>query len=293
MSEGRKNDNGKLRYDLEPQDARAGMVAVLTDGAVEYGVRNWEQGMDWSRCYAAAQRHLAAWWGGEDTDPQTGRSHMDHAMCCVAFLSAYEKRGVGTDDRPVLSKDVHSKHPLGDQGGGECRSYEIPQARAIMGSQFPKKFGCDKCRAEWRDGETKPCERNPDIGIPTSEQNQSDSEEGWIDHDGSDRCPVTDGEIRLDTRGVEGFAGSFNFHACPAAGIDWPGVKCWRVAEVDGWVRNAGHLSMPPVGPGQRVKAVYRGGSVLRGLHYANNLTWDHKGARSDIIAYRVEKDGA
>jgi len=56
--------------------------------------------MKWGRPYAALRRHMAAWWSGEDNDPETGLSHLSHAACCLAFLVAYEARGVGNDDRP-------------------------------------------------------------------------------------------------------------------------------------------------------------------------------------------------
>jgi dATP/dGTP diphosphohydrolase, N-terminal len=97
---GRKNDVGKLRYDLEAQDARRGTIEVLTFGASKYEDRNWEKGMAWGRVYAAAQRHLAAWWTGEETDSESGLPHLDHAACCIHFLQAYTKRQVGKDDRP-------------------------------------------------------------------------------------------------------------------------------------------------------------------------------------------------
>ena len=56
--------------------------------------------MDWSRVFAALQRHMWAWWGGEDKDPETGMSHLYHAATNLAFLIAYHKRSVGNDDRP-------------------------------------------------------------------------------------------------------------------------------------------------------------------------------------------------
>lgn len=75
---------------------------ALHDGTVETpGERNWEKGMSWGRCYAACLRHLWAWWRGEDNDPETGLSHLDHALCCLLFLSTFVKRRVTTfDDRP-------------------------------------------------------------------------------------------------------------------------------------------------------------------------------------------------
>jgi len=101
MSEGNKHDHEKVRMELIPPEVLWAMGDVLTSGAVKYGDRNWEAGMAWSRAYAALMRHMLAWWGGEDQDPETGRSHLWHAQCCMAFLITYEARQIGTDDRPV------------------------------------------------------------------------------------------------------------------------------------------------------------------------------------------------
>jgi hypothetical protein len=67
----------------------------------KYQEGNWSKGMKWSRAYGAMQRHLQAWWGGEDKDI-SGRSHLWHAACNLMFLITYEKRGIGTDDRKTL-----------------------------------------------------------------------------------------------------------------------------------------------------------------------------------------------
>ena len=100
MNKGCKYDEGKLRMDLVPPDVIHAMATVITDGAQKYGERNWEEGMNWSRQYAALMRHMLAWWEGESLDPESHRSHLWHALCCIAFLVAYEKRDMGTDDRP-------------------------------------------------------------------------------------------------------------------------------------------------------------------------------------------------
>lgn len=100
MSEGRKNDQGKLPYHLLPPELLEGTAAVLAFGADKYAPRNWERGMAWSRPFAALMRHMWAWWRGENLDPETRMSHLWHASCCIAFLIAYEQRRVGTDDRP-------------------------------------------------------------------------------------------------------------------------------------------------------------------------------------------------
>lgn len=39
-------------------------------------VDNWRKGYPWSLSYAAMQRHLNAFWAGEDMDPETGQPHL-------------------------------------------------------------------------------------------------------------------------------------------------------------------------------------------------------------------------
>ena len=86
-----------------PTDAIRAAVKVLAFGAKKYGDRNWEQGMAWSRLYAASLRHLTSWWEGESVDIESGRPHLWHAFCCLMFLVAYELRGIGNDDRKNIT----------------------------------------------------------------------------------------------------------------------------------------------------------------------------------------------
>lgn len=99
-TEGTKDDGGKARMELIAPELMFGTAAVLTFGAEKYGDRNWEKGMAWSRVFGALQRHLWAWWRGEQYDGETGMPHLWHASCCLMFLIAYELRGTGKDDRP-------------------------------------------------------------------------------------------------------------------------------------------------------------------------------------------------
>ena len=65
------------------------------------GDRNWEKGMSYGRLIRAGIGHFISWARRENNDPETGRSHLAHAICCALFLLAYSIRGVGTDDRPT------------------------------------------------------------------------------------------------------------------------------------------------------------------------------------------------
>ena len=112
--EGKKFDEGKVRMDLIPPELLFAVGRILTYGADKYGDRNWEAGMKWSRVFAAMMRHMWSWWAGKgpttksflfgELDDETGYSHLWHAGCCVAFLIAYEERGVGEDDRHNAKK---------------------------------------------------------------------------------------------------------------------------------------------------------------------------------------------
>ena len=98
---GYKLDDGKLRYDLIPPEFLEATADIMTYGAKKYAPRQWEGGMAWSRPYGALLRHLFAWWNPlePDNDPETGKSHLHHACCCLAFLVTYEARKIGKDDR--------------------------------------------------------------------------------------------------------------------------------------------------------------------------------------------------
>lgn len=105
---GRKHDKGKARMDLLSPIAIEATAQVLTYGAEKYDARNWESGLDYGRVYAALQRHLNAWWSGQDKDPESDLSHLDHAACCVHFLQHYvhqEEIYEDFDDRPFSERN--------------------------------------------------------------------------------------------------------------------------------------------------------------------------------------------
>lgn len=91
--EGRKDDDGKVRMDLLSPLFLLNVSDVLTFGARKYGAHNWAHGIVYSRVFAAMQRHLWAWWNGEDKDPETNLNHLSHAGCCLMFLLHYVASG--------------------------------------------------------------------------------------------------------------------------------------------------------------------------------------------------------
>jgi hypothetical protein len=98
-SEGIKYDEGKPQLDLLSSSWIFGVGSVLTFGAKKYERFNWKKGIKLSRLLAACLRHVFAFIGGEDKDPETGLSHLYHASACLMFASELHETKPEMDDR--------------------------------------------------------------------------------------------------------------------------------------------------------------------------------------------------
>jgi hypothetical protein len=96
---GTKHDNGKSRLDLLSSVWIFGVGEVLRYGAAKYAEQNWRKGIAYSRLAGAALRHVFAWLGGENDDPETGLSHLLHASCSLMFLYETSQTRPDLDDR--------------------------------------------------------------------------------------------------------------------------------------------------------------------------------------------------
>ncbi len=83
----RKNDSGKLRYSLVPPKSIADIADILTFGANKYDANNWRLCKEPERYIDALYRHLEAWRAGEKLDPESGRSHLAHALTNLVFIN--------------------------------------------------------------------------------------------------------------------------------------------------------------------------------------------------------------
>jgi hypothetical protein len=101
---GVKADSHKPRMDLIPPEVMFGYGNALGYGARKYSDNNWLNGMDWSRMFAAAQRHIWAWWAGQEKDEESNLHHLESALFSIAALYTYEKRKLGNDNRKKLTK---------------------------------------------------------------------------------------------------------------------------------------------------------------------------------------------
>lgn len=90
-STGVKYDNGKPQWSLLPFKALKEVVEVLTYGAKKYAPDNWKKVPDARRRYIdAGFRHFTAYASGETHDPETGKHHLAHAICCLLYLVAFD-----------------------------------------------------------------------------------------------------------------------------------------------------------------------------------------------------------
>jgi hypothetical protein len=87
IGQGSRLNKGKVRFELLEPYAQLQKAQIFTKGAMKYAPNNWLQGMDWSKCYASALRHAAAWARGEDHDidpncPECKKSQESGSWTC-------------------------------------------------------------------------------------------------------------------------------------------------------------------------------------------------------------------
>jgi len=95
------------RFDLIPAGPLRRLAEHYGYGAFKYEDRNWERGYPWSLNFSALNRHLWAWWGGENVDPDSehGTLHLTavawHAFALLEFMETKPEY----DDRPNTVKE--------------------------------------------------------------------------------------------------------------------------------------------------------------------------------------------
>jgi hypothetical protein len=96
----RYNDNKpKLSFVAEFPNALVGVTRVLEFGAQKYARSNWQKGLPFTEVLDSMMRHQIAWTNGEDLDPESGLSHLDHILCNALFLSELSRTKPDFDDR--------------------------------------------------------------------------------------------------------------------------------------------------------------------------------------------------
>jgi hypothetical protein len=92
----------KVSLSKVPPVAVAQCAMALMDGAEKYGAYNWREKAVRASIYVdACERHLLAWFDGEERAQDSGVHHLAHAMACLAILLDAQATGNLVDDRPA------------------------------------------------------------------------------------------------------------------------------------------------------------------------------------------------
>ena len=112
---GIKYDSAKPKMNLLPPKAIVEVAKVLTFGAEKYDAENWRKLDDLQNRYTAgALRHIFAHMDGEKLDPETGLSHMAHALCCLLFKLEIELEDGESKEEELRETDT-TEHTARDQ----------------------------------------------------------------------------------------------------------------------------------------------------------------------------------
>lgn len=98
-----KGEIGKTKAPmwLLPPVALRAIAWVHGLGSAKYGPWNWRKTRVCASTYISAiHRHLAAWHERQDTDEESGQSHLAHIGACVNILMDAQHHNKLDDDRP-------------------------------------------------------------------------------------------------------------------------------------------------------------------------------------------------
>ena len=203
MQEGKRYNEGKIRYDLLEPFAIEQLAKVFTEGAKKYEPRNWEKGMAWSKVLASLKRHIAAWENGEDNDKETGCYHMAHAAWIALALVSYYKMAPQFDDRrhnylypKRIGLDIDDV--LADWIGTWSKAHNIPQPTSwIFDRYIVDKFDTMKYNGSLDEFYLNlPVLTKPEdipfepVCYVTSRPVDSAVTEAWLDRNGFPAAPV-------------------------------------------------------------------------------------------------------
>lgn len=92
--------SNKVPMHLWPKTATTLGSMALLEGALKYGRSNWRAvGIRASIYYDAVDRHMSAWFEGEDIDTDSGLPHLAHALASLAIIVDAIAAGKLNDDR--------------------------------------------------------------------------------------------------------------------------------------------------------------------------------------------------
>lgn len=112
---GMKNDSGKPDLTLISKELMVSLARVREFGNKKYERGNWKKGFAVTRSLAAALRHIFAFLSGETLDPESGLSHLGHAVASLEHAIYDMEHHPENDDRdigPIVDKFMEDNKGL-------------------------------------------------------------------------------------------------------------------------------------------------------------------------------------
>lgn len=94
------------RYDLIPPYPLWKLAEVYGIGAEKYDLRNWEEGIPFTKLFGAMQRHAWQFWAGEDVDPENGQLHLASVAWMAFALIEMQRMRPDLDDRSHVAMNT-------------------------------------------------------------------------------------------------------------------------------------------------------------------------------------------
>jgi hypothetical protein len=143
-----KNDQAKPDLSLLPKVFLEEVAKAFMVGEKKYGRYNYCKGHNASQLIAAAQRHLTAWFEGEEFDPIDGQHHLGSVGACVAMLLRQQQLGTMKDDRFINESDkpqaAESARDLAVKYQNQKENQKALEATGVTLGTLPKVH--NKCR---------------------------------------------------------------------------------------------------------------------------------------------------
>lgn len=249
-------------------------------GNVKYGAWNYRAAGARASVYKAAlERHIDAWWEGEECDPVDGTPHLANALACIGILIDAKHAGLLTDDRPPSQaselRSVRDQFEalmprlLSMYGERKVRHYTIADTAGIAATRVVET--------------TKGAWVGVDPGTPGGDRTSAVAMPGGVMP-----CNWLDGNIKASD-------------LAPGHAQSGESVGIAAADESPRYTDHHGPRPEHPIAPllawggGERpvdatawVQYVMRGWPHVRHGGRADSLIWSHGGCESDIVAYRV-----
>ena len=137
----------KVQLDKVPDTSIIYQALAMEDGALKYGPYNWRETKVSASIYvAAARRHLALWFNGEELTEDTKVPNLGAVLACIGIIIDAQISGNLVDDRPKPLDSAKLNDLLKKEGiGNNLTKQEQPTNIITKVSKGCEDLSCTYC----------------------------------------------------------------------------------------------------------------------------------------------------